>query len=208
MNYYRKKKFKFQNYFIIFIIVITFSLSFYLLKNHFYLVTNYLSYPYLYLNNIFTSFTEKKQLMQQINTLKYQVLNQKVIVSKNKELEEEINVLKENLNLKNIYTNYNIINATVISKNKDYFFEEIIIDKGSNDGLKLNMAVVNNKGLIGKVSNVYQKTSSVKLLNETTKISVKVKSDDGYIFGSIINYETDSLVVGEITNYKDINIGE
>ena len=73
--------------------------------------------------------------------------------SKNDVLEKEIDELKNLLELKKIYTSYTVINCGVTIKNKSYWLDTIILDKGKNSGIKRDMAVVTIEGLIGKVSN-------------------------------------------------------
>jgi len=55
--------------------------------------------------------------------------------------------------------------ATVIGRNPDRWHEMIIIDKGKLNGIKKDMAVVTATGLIGKVKNVTQFSSTVQLLS-------------------------------------------
>ena len=92
------------------------------------------------------------------------------------------------LDLKNIYTNYELINSTVISKNKDNFFNSIIIDKGKDYGIEKNYAVVSNNGLIGKVEEVYEKTSKVNLITSNIKISVKIINNNKLILEGLDNF--------------------
>lgn len=78
--------------------------------------------------------------------------------------------------------------------------------------LKKNMAVVNNDGLIGKVSTVSNHVSSVKLLaneNMSDKISVKIKVNDSYVYGLISKYsaKNNTYTVEGISENVDIPKG-
>ena len=57
-------------------------------------------------------------------------------VNQNKELEAEIQELKEALELNKTLTEYEPVNATILSRNKSYWFNTITIDKGRKSGIK------------------------------------------------------------------------
>ncbi len=99
----------------------------------------------------------------------------------NASLEKEIQELKETLELNKTLTEYTPINATILSRNKSYWFNTITIDKGKSSGIKKNMAVITKKGLVGKISKVSDNSSEVKLITSDDinfKISVAIKTND------------------------------
>lgn len=129
-------------------------------------------------------YEENKVLKNNINS--YDAL----LVS-NKELQYEINTLKELLGLKNSLLDYEVISSTVINRNLGYWYDTFVIDKGSNDGVVNNMAVVNNVGLIGYIEDSSYTTSTVKIItsNLKNKISVKIDNDGEYVYGLISGYK-------------------
>ena len=54
----------------------------------------------------------------------------------NSSLEKEIQELKDTLELNKTLTEYTPVNATILSRNKSYWFNTITIDKGSNQNEK------------------------------------------------------------------------
>ena len=54
----------------------------------------------------------------------------------NESLEKEIQELKDALELNKTLTEYTPVNATILSRNKSYWFNTLSIDKGSKDGIK------------------------------------------------------------------------
>ena len=115
----------------------------------------------------------------------------KVYEARIKELEGEIDDLKEALELNDTITDYKEINAEVVNRNVGAWYNTLNINKGSKSGIKEGMAVVVNKGLIGKVINVGNFTSTVKLLSTdelSNKISVKIEQDDKSIYGLLVSY--------------------
>ena len=72
---------------------------------------------------------------------------------------------------------YNPIFSTVIGRNPDRWYDYVAIDKGAQDGVEPNMAVVTAQGLIGRVKSISQFTSTVQLLSATdleNRISAEV----------------------------------
>jgi len=127
----------------------------------------------------------------------------------NEQLESEINELKKMLNL-NI-NNYKFIHANVIRRDNDWY-HEITIDKGKKDGIKLDMAVISNNGLIGRVIKTTNSSSVIKLLSSSSsdmKVAVTVKTNDDEINGIIDNYlENEKLIqVNNILKTANIEIG-
>lgn len=95
---------------------------------------------------------------------------------------------------------YEVIGCSVIERNIYTFFDEIIINRGINDNVKENNAVIRNNELIGIVSKVYDNYSIVNLItNKDINISVKINDSYGiYSNGLVTN----------IINYSNINIGD
>ena len=191
-------------YLFLFSLLIVFVLSFYLFKNSMSSVLTYISYPYMSISDFFRNFESNKILVNENNELIKENLNLKIELDKNKIVKEEIDILKSMLDLKNIYTNYELINATVISKNKDYFFNSIIIDKGKDYGIEKNFAVVSSNGLIGKVEEVYEKTSKVNLITSSIKISVKIIDNDKTYYGMINDVNNNKLNLEGLDNFNEI----
>jgi rod shape-determining protein MreC len=75
--------------------------------------------------------------------------------------------------------------AKVINNSTNKRNNYLTIDKGSKQGLKPEMGVVNSDGVVGIVKDVSEYYSTViSLLHKDTKISVKLKKND--YFGSLV----------------------
>ena len=99
----------------------------------------------------------------------------------NSSLEKEIQELKDALELNKTLTEYEPVNATILSRNKSYWFNTITIDKGKTSGIKDNMAVITKEGLIGKITKTYDNSSEVKLITSDDinfKVSVAIKTNE------------------------------
>lgn len=121
----------------------------------------------------------------------------------NTSLENEIKELKELLNLNSTHSTFDKVHATVISRNNIYWLNTLTIDKGTNDGIKKDMAVITTNGLIGKISKTTKTTSEVKLLTSDditykTSVVIRVDNKDYYAILNGYNEETNLLKVTAI----------
>ena len=79
-----------------------------------------------------------------------------------------------------------VIAAQVIGRDPTGWFQSVIIDKGKNSGIKLNMPVVNAEGVVGKlvsVSNNYSKVLLIIDQNSSVDCIIQRSRDDGILKG-------------------------
>ena len=188
---------------IVLIILLSISLLFHRGKNTFLKdisisINKVIMYP-------FTSLNKEKNKKQ----------TESYIIQKNinSSLEKEIQELKETLELNKTLTEYSPVNATILSRNKSYWFNTITIDKGTKDGIKENMAVVTKKGLIGKISKVSKNSSEVKLItsddiNFKVSIAIKTNEIDNYAILNGYDNKTRLIKATGIDKTTEINIGD
>lgn len=134
-------------------------------------------------------------------------VNNKMLDGINQELKSEIEELKKLNNLSSTLTDFNSLSAVVIERNKMYWFNSIVINKGSSSGIKKDMAVISSDGLIGKINKVSKTTSEVKLLttnDKNEKISVIIKTSDDTIYGIMNGYQDNYLEITSVN--KNINV--
>lgn len=92
---------------------------------------------------------------------------------------------------------YEYHTAQVISLNNDPNNSTLVINLGSKDGIRINMTVISDKGLVGVVSNVSNFTSTVKLLtmldvndpNSQPAIAATARGRENKSFGMIERYD-------------------
>jgi len=131
----------------------------------------------------------------------------------NSSLEEEIKELKDMLDLNKTMTEYEPVNATILSRNKSYWFNTITIDKGTKSGIKENMAVITKNGFIGKVSKVFKNSSEVKLITSDDinfKVSVAIRTNgiDHYAIMNGYDKETNRIMITGIDKTTTVNVGD
>ena len=80
---------------------------------------------------------------------------------------------------------FNFIVANVINNSVHHPYNYITIDKGSNDGIRPEMGVIDHSGVVGTVSAVGPRFSRViSLLNPNFRLSCKIKASEH--FGSLV----------------------
>jgi len=117
--------------------------------------------------------------------------------------------LKELLNVKDSYTDYDILTAQVIGNTPGAWFSEFTINAGTNDGIEPNMIVLMDGGLLGRVlscSHSYSKV--ISLIDSTSGVPALVERtrDTGVIKPSIS--EEGMLEMSYITTDADVVPGD
>lgn len=103
---------------------------------------------------------ENEKLKQKNSELEQSLRELEIIKSEN-------TTLKEYVNLKDKYTEYETIPAYVIQKDISNYSENIIINVGSNDGLEVNMPVISDQGLVGHIISLTDTTAKVQTIIDT-----------------------------------------
>ncbi len=117
-------------------------------------------------------------------------------------LEDDYNKLLEFNEIDVVY-DVNYINTIIIYKDIYNYMNEITIRGGKDKKLDNNPVIYDNT-LVGIISKVNSNSSKVKLLtNKDNKISVKINEEIG-----LLEYSNNELIVSNISNYSNINIGD
>lgn len=175
-------------------------------------VSDIFAYPVNFVKDKVLEAKEKNAVYEKYKELKGKEANIEELEAEVDNLKEEVNDLKKQLNLNHTLSESFYLNATVINRDIGYWYDEVTIDKGSKNGIKKNMAVINSDGLVGMITKVSKSNSTVKLIsNESSldKISVKIKTKDKYVYGLISGYEskTNTFVVEGISENTEIEKG-
>ena len=169
-----------HNFFFLFLILETFCI-YLVVQNNFYqkagfvnssnaasssiLKTSSSIEEYFYLKN------ENENLAKENAELRSQLLASKLIIDKDTHL-----VDKQNIHQKYIYTTAKVVNNSTNRRNN-----YLTLNKGINQGVKKNMAVISSTGIVGQVQEVSSNFCTVmSLLHSKTTISAKIKKDGSY----------------------------
>lgn len=169
--------------------------------------------PINYVVNLFDDFNELNNVKKENDLLRNELTKIDSINTQNIELKRQLKMLQEELDIEYSLTDYEYLNATITSRNIGFWYNTITIDKGSYNGVREDMIVINSKGLIGRVVSTTNFTSSVKLIttNDTNnKLSVLVTNSDYSLYGLLYNYNIEEAVleVEGISNTEIVNIND
>ena len=131
--------------------------------------------------NLRTAQNENDALKQRIQELEVELKAKEDLTAENTRLTQLLD-LKEK-------SKYKVLTARIIGRDPSVWFDSSIVNRGSLDGVKLNMPVVTNGGLLGRVTAVGPLTSQVDLLTRD-------KSGVGSVVGEIGGSTALGVVVG------------
>ena len=169
--------------------------------------------PFKNFSSMMTDYSSLKNVLKENKILKSNVEKLESLEAENTELKQELQQMKDELNIKHVLSDYDYLNATVVNRNANTWYNNLTIDKGSNNGIEEGMVVINSTGVIGKTTNVSTFSSDVKLITTTdtnNKISVKITSGDNHLTGLIngYDYKTGYLEVEGISNTENVSVGD
>ena len=136
-------------------------------------------------DDLMNTYEENKRLKSRLE--EFGTLQAKV-----NELKVENDKLKDLVDKKDDLRNFNPIQANVIARNPDQWEEKLILNEGSMNGVKVNMAVLTSKGLIGKIVQTTPYTSQVELLstnNTNYRVSAVIANKKTEAFGLIEGFD-------------------
>jgi rod shape-determining protein MreC len=136
----------------------------------------------------FGSIANLRSAQGENDALKQRVQELEVELKGKEDLAAENTRLSQLLDLRD-KSKYKVLTARIIGRDPSVWFDSSIIDRGSLDGVKLNMPVVTNGGLLGRVTAVGPLTSQVDLLTRD-------KSGVGAVVGEVSGSNALGVVVG------------
>lgn len=141
-----------------------------------------------------------EQLEAEVSRLQAQIIE---LQQENSELE----VLSALLDFARTHSDNEYITAAVIGRDISPFLHYVIINRGSDDGLRRGMPVVSSQGLVGRVAAVTADGARVQLITDPdTAINVRIQPSgaEGLLQGSI----TGDLTIEAIAQDAKINNGD
>lgn len=142
----------------------------------------------------FESIVNLRSAQSENDELKQRVQELEVEIKQKEDLSNENQRLKSLLELKE-QSNYKVLPAQIIGRDASVWFDSSIINRGSLDGVKLNMPVVTNGGLVGRITAVSPLTAQVDLVT-------KDKSGLGGVIGELGSSNALGVISG--TSKKDL----
>lgn len=146
------------------------------------------------ISNYFSSIASLRSAQSENDSLKQRVQELEVELQQKTEMTAENTRLKLLLDLKE-QSKYKVLTARIIGRDPSVWFDSSIVNRGSLDGVKLNMPVVTDGGIVGRVTAVSPLTSQIDLITRD-------KSGVGAVIGQIGESSALGVVAG--TSKKDL----
>ena len=148
--------------------------------------------------------------------------------SKNKRLQHEVDqlrqekiqnqeLLRENAQLQKLLayrrsarfpTDYRGLGVDIIAQPPNQFQQRVVLNAGSNDGLRLHDPVVTADGLVGQVTKVARNTSQVTLLTDQTSAASARDSRTGAAGIVLHDPSSSSLILDQVPKEDVVNAGD
>lgn len=123
----------------------------------------------------------------------------------------ELEQLKALYKLDNKYSDYDTVGARIISKDASNWYSVFTIDKGSNDGIEVDMNVIGDGGLVGIVYETGKNYSLVRsIIDDESNVSAQFasSSDQCIIKGSLQLINDGVLQVFNINKSAGVKDGD
>ena len=131
----------------------------------------------------FNNVNELLNTQNENNYLKSRVSELEQTKARNSSLEAENKQLKSALKLKKTLTDFDQVNASVISRSPDSWTDILVINKGTTSGIRKNMAVMSGGGIIDRIVEADAASAKVELITTTDKsanrFAVEVQATNG-----------------------------
>ena len=152
------------------------------------------------------NLADLQQINEENQSLKEQVAE--LTLENNMLMQElyELQELRDLYNLDSDYSDLNKIAANVIGKDTGNWFNMFIIDKGSSDGIKVDMNVIAGGGLVGIVTKTGPDWAQVRsIIDDMSNVSAMIlkNSDLCYVRGDLEMMSEGTLQLNQLRDQND-----
>lgn len=195
-NFLQEKKKYLLFLLLIFLIVIFFSKK---RESNFFSSTNNIALFITDLKNYFNLKKENKELNKENIRLLNDNRSLREVENENVRLREMLGITKR--------SNLKLQLASVIGRDPTNFFNILILDKGFENSVKKDMAVINNYGVIGKVILSGQKSSKVILLIDSN-CNISAIDTRSRVYGVVSGTGSSICVMKFVSSQDDVKVGD
>ena len=140
---------------------------------------------------------ELRVVLQENQELKQQIADLTVENTQLQQDKYELNNLRELYQLDTQYSGYDKVGARVIARDSGNWFHAFTIDKGTDDGLAIDMNVIAGGGLVGRIVDIGPNWAKVNA----------VINDDSNVSGMVLASSDILMVTGSLELMQDGVIG-
>ena len=147
---------------------------------------------------------ENESLREEINSLKGELADRDATLEENKRL-------REYLEMKEKYKDFELQEALIIGRESENHATFFTLNKGTNNGIEIGMAVIVNEGLVGSVCDAGASWSRVRVLNEASAsagVYVQRSGEVGVLCGDIAYKDTGYCTLKYLPENADVEKGD
>lgn len=159
-------------------------------------------------SDLLNTYQENQKLKKQVDQLAQAKVNAQTATAENKQLRKE-------LKLNKALTDYTAVTANVLTRTPSSWMNQLVISKGATAGVKKNMPVMSQSGLIGRVVEVNQTNSKVELISNTSsssdKFAIQITNSAGKTVNGIVtgfDKSSNLIEMGSVTSSVKIKKGD
>lgn len=169
---------------------------------------SWLSQRYLAFSDFFNSPLDMATLSSENLRLENEVaMLQSEVVSLQENL-AQADILYALLDFARTNPDHEYVAATVVGREISPYLQYVIIDKGSNDGLRHGMPVVTQQGLVGRIDSLISNAARIQLItdaNSAVNIKLQTAQVEGLVRGSVTGeISLDMVPVGTEVQLGDV----
>lgn len=157
-----------------------------------------IEYPLQTVSNVTKDIATMWDVRYENDALREQLSELYRLDSISKAQEEEIERLKALLELNTSYSQYKLINGSVVTRSIEQWDNAVTLNIGSKDGVAVGDGVITEYGIVGRVIEVNENTSSVNLIaanNDNSKVAVRIEVSSGqYVQGILDSYDSNTNI--------------
>ena len=158
------------------------------------------------ISDFLSTYSENRDLKKSLSTVE----NQSAVISN---LQEENDSLRASLNLSDKLSRNNVITAEVSMRPSVTWLKELTINVGKSKNVSKSMLATSNGGVIGFITKIYDHSTTISLLSNSSNdsyIASSVNGEDGsQIFGIISGYDNKKklLEMSQLNSSSDVKVG-
>lgn len=136
-----------------------------------------ISHVGMWMNDVSSNFETLNEMQKKNDELQAKVDELTIDNTRLRQEQYELERLRDLYKLDENYSDYEKIGAHVIANNGSNWFTDFTIDKGSNDGVKVNCNVLAGSGLVGIVTEVGPNYARVRsVIDDSSNVSAMILS--------------------------------
>ena len=148
---------------------------------------------------LINAHNENLRMKREINSLKIENIRYRELLTTHQRLQKLLQFKQA--------TDQPVLAAQVIGRDPTGWFQSVIIDKGKNSGIKLNMPVVNAEGVVGRLVSVSYNYAKVLLIidqNSAVDCIIQRSRDNGIVKG----LSSKVCVLDYVLKTSDVRVGD